>query len=516
MDLAYDIVLYTVTAIAFVFTGIFHLHMFQLNSYSYKEYQHWLFRNSKVLFMHVLFAVMCTLIATSGFAVKIIELLGLFTVVWFFFPKKAKKPLVYTMRVKRLVVTLTIIVIVPLGLVFIYCREHLILVAGLIFIAFYFVIMLANLINSPIEKGVNQRYINDAKKILKGMPDLKIIGVTGSYGKTSVKFYLGDLLKVKYNVLVTPESYNTPMGVVKTIRGSLQPIHNIFVCEMGAKKVGEIKEICDIVHPHHGVITSIGPQHLETFGSLDNIKKTKFELADALPQNGMLFLNGDNEHIASVDCKKAAIRYGIGGGNNYTASDIKVSDIGTKFTVTDPEGNSQEFSTQLLGEHNVINVLGAIAVATSFGIKMQQLRLAVKNLKPVPHRLQLMGTPDRIIIDDAYNSNPSGTVAALSTLNLFSGCKIIVTPGMVELGTSQDELNRKFGVDIAAVCDYAILVGKKQTKPIFDGLADAKYPQEKTFVVSSISEAMAVVDGLPETKKVILLENDLPDDYAEK
>ena len=156
------------------------------------------------------------------------------------------------------------------------------------------IILLSNLINKPLELSINQYYTNDAKKMLRACPNLKIIGITGSYGKTSVKYYLTTLLRSKYNVLMTPESYNTPMGVVKTIRGSLKATDEIFVCEMGAKWVGDIKELCDIVHPHHGIITSIGPQHLESFKTLDAIKGTKFELADALPEGGMLFLNGDD------------------------------------------------------------------------------------------------------------------------------------------------------------------------------------------------------------------------------
>lgn len=128
-----------------------------------------------------------------------------------------------------------------------------------------FLDIVANVINHPMEAGINQHYINDAVRKLKSVPELTVIGVTGSYGKTSVKFYLQTLLQEKYNVLVTPESFNTPMGVVRTIRGSLKPTTEIFVCEMGARHVGDIKEICDMVHPDHGVITSIGPQHLETF-----------------------------------------------------------------------------------------------------------------------------------------------------------------------------------------------------------------------------------------------------------
>lgn len=170
-----------------------------------------------------------------------------------------------------------------------------------------FLDIVANVINHPMEAGINQHYINDAVKAEK-RPGLTVISVTGSYSKTSVKFYLQTLLQEKYNVLVTPESFNTPMGVVRTIRGSLKPTTEIFVCEMGARHVGDIKEICDMVHPNHGVITSIGPQHLETFFNMENIQKTKFELADALPEGGMLFLNGDNDYIQQQAASPRMIR----------------------------------------------------------------------------------------------------------------------------------------------------------------------------------------------------------------
>ena len=157
--------------------------------------------------------------------------------------------------------------------------------------------VVCNFLNSPMEKAVNQHFVNDALSRLRQMPDMKIIGITGSYGKTSVKFYLKTLLEARYSVLMTPESFNTPMGVVRTIREHLRPDHEIFLCEMGARHVGDIKEICDMVHPDWGVITSIGPQHLETFFTMENIVHTKFELADALPDHGTLFLNGDCSYI---------------------------------------------------------------------------------------------------------------------------------------------------------------------------------------------------------------------------
>lgn len=433
-------------------------------------------------------------------------------------PKKAKKPLVYTARVKRMLVTTTLLVaavcILANALFFNNNRQTFILLAyAMLYLLSPFAVLLANFINKPIELSVNRHYIKDAKRILSSCPNLTVIGVTGSYGKTSVKYYLTALLRAKYNVLMTPESYNTPMGVVKTIRGSLKATHEIFVCEMGAKWVGDIKELCDIVHPKHGVITSIGPQHLESFKTLDAIKQTKFELADAI-DGGVLFLNGDDENIRSQAKNRKAVYYGIDTDCDYKAFDISVSDKGTCFSVKAPEGTCEQYTTRLIGRHNVLNITGAIAIANTLGIPLSDLKGQVRKLEGVPHRLQLSEKNGVTIIDDAYNSNPSGTKAALETLGLFDGEKILVTPGMVELGEKQDELNREFGQNAAKVCDYVVLVGRKQAVPIKAGLLDGGFNEDKIYVANTIGEAITHVYAKHSAKKkIVLLENDLPDNY---
>ena len=410
-------------------------------------------------------------------------------------PKKAKKPLVYTPRVKRMLFTTALVVAAVLapatavGLTSAH-ETYALFAMVVIYTLSPYIVLLSNLINKPVELSINQYYTNDAKKMLKACPDLKIIGITGSYGKTSVKYYLTTLLKSKYNVLMTPESYNTPMGVVKTIRGSLKATHEIFVCEMGAKWVGDIKELCDIVHPHHGIITSIGPQHLESFKTLDAVKNTKFELADSLPEGGMLFLNGDDENIKAHGSKRPYISYSIGGEADYVAYDLSVSERGTTFSVRTKDGEAEEFSTRLIGRHNVLNITGAIAISHKMGMSLKEIRPQVRKLEGVPHRLQLSDKGNMTIIDDAYNSNPSGTKAALEALSLFNGYKILVTPGMVELGEKQDELNREFGRNAASVCDYVVLVGQKQAVPIKAGLLDENYSEEKIFVANNINEAI--------------------------
>lgn len=332
-----------------------------------------------------------------------------------------------------------------------------------------------------------------------------------------MKFYLSELLSSQYETLKTPESFNTPMGVTITVRRDLKPTHEYFICEMGARRVHEIKELCDIANPHDGIITSVGEQHLETFGSIENILNTKFELADSVSAvDGKIYLNGDNELIRSkLDKYPTAVTYGLNDNNDWTATDITVSDRGTEFTVTSPDGKSCRYTTKLLGEHSVLNLVGAIAYAVGTGIPMEKLVLPVKRIASVPHRLQLLDKGNGLtFIDDAYNSNPNGCRAALNVLGLFDACRILVTPGMVELGAKQEELNYEFGQEAAKVCDYIVLVGKNQTLPIFNGIKDSGYNMEQVFAADSLNEALAKVNAYQTNKKkIVLLENDLPDNY---
>ncbi|NLZ45250.1 MAG: UDP-N-acetylmuramoyl-tripeptide--D-alanyl-D-alanine ligase, partial [Clostridiales bacterium] len=288
-----------------LFTGAFgilnFLHMFQLNSYKPKEQIKWYLKNPYRILPCI---VILTLGLISAFLVYMLDNIAIviaiiFLVISLFFglflkPQKAKKPLVYTARVKRLLATYVVVYGLIILSVFLFGGMWTkLLITAIASGGIPLILLFCNLINKPIELSINRHYINDAKRILKSNKNLNIIGVTGSFGKTSVKFYLNTLLRAKYNVLATPESYNTPLGIVRTVREKLKATHQIFICEMGARNVGDIKEICDIVHPNHGVITSIGEQHLETFKTLDNITNTKFELADSLSDNGMLFVNGD-------------------------------------------------------------------------------------------------------------------------------------------------------------------------------------------------------------------------------
>ena len=499
-------------------------HMFQLNSYDVGTHLKWMGKNLSSLVYNI-FALAFLVITFIVDAYKkeigssITALHGLFAVVFLVllvansFKKKAKTPLVFTARVKRLTVTYFILTAVAALLAYLF---HDAGVSYMIFFGFFALspafVFLANLINAPIEAAIRQYYLNDAKKILKSCPDLKIIGITGSYGKTSMKFFLTAILKQRYNVLMTPKNYNTPMGVTMTVRGWLRGYHEIFVCEMGAKKKGEIKELCDIVHPRDGIVTSIGPQHLESFKSMKNIITTKMALADEI-NGGKAFLNIDNEYIAN-ELRENAVTSGTCDGADYRGEVVSVSKKGTKFTVTYPDKKVYTFCTCLLGAHNVQNLCGAVAIADYYGVTPEEIEAGINSIKAVPHRLELLEKGGITVIDDAYNSNPSGAKAALDALSYFEDYKILVTPGMVELGSEEEKLNAEFGAQAAKVCDFVVLVGEKRAVPIKKGLIDAGYPEEKIYVAQDIGSAMNKVYGLTtDKKKVVLLENDLPDNY---
>jgi len=495
-----------------------HMHFFQLNSYKSAEHKVWIGRNKGPLLwlailalLHLVALPMSTVF--SAIVCTVISLLYAATSK----PrskKRSKKPLVYTARVIRMLITETLMfaitaliffLLLPIDLYPIYAAAALLLCPH--------ACMLANIINAPVEAAVRRYYLNDAVSLLRSHPSLKVVGITGSYGKTSTKYYLHTLLSEKYDVLMTPGSYNTPMGVVKTIRSSLRATHEIFICEMGAKYVGDIKELCEIVDPQLGLITSIGAQHLDTFGSLERIVKTKLELADYIKgKNGRVFINGDCRLL--LDNAEGCTVCSSSETADYTTSNVRADEHGTSFTVTLKGGTEINLTAAVLGAHNVSNLALAAALAYEMGLSPDEIRRGARKIESAPHRLQLLHRGKDIIIDDAYNANPAGTKAALDALSLFDGYKIIVTPGMVELGKRSEEFNRELGVRAAKICDKIILVGKRQTESIYRGAIEAGYPKSSISVYEKVTDALSAAFAIAsDSRKIILIENDLPDNY---
>lgn len=502
-------------------------HMLQQNFYDDdRRYFKWILTNiSKIAYeSDILFVlIMCTLFFEIG--VTIGAFIILYGIIFINYRKKkviAKKPLVITARIKRLSFTMFLIyfiMIIPFIVNFSYDNlVYCYLLLGLITYLNYFVVMTANVINKPIEKCVYLHYKHQALRKLKLM-NIPVVGITGSYGKTSSKNIINDILNVKLNSFATPKSFNTPYGLINSINNYLDKFNDIFIAEMGAFRIGEIKQNCKIVKPKYGIITSIGEAHLESFGSRENIMKGKFELIESLPKDGLAILNGDDEYQLKYKIKNTCNVLWIGIDNkdvDLYATNIKLSGNGTTFDcVFKGDKKKYTFNTKLLGKHNVYNILAGILLGKELGLSIEELKRGVSSVKTIEHRLELKKYGNINIIDDAYNSNPVGSKMAVEVLGLMDGLKIIVTPGMIELGPKQYELNHKFGEYISKVCDYVILIGEKQTKPIYDGLIDNKFDNKKIFVLNDVRDAFPLMNRLSDKNTYVLLENDLPDLFNE-
>lgn len=501
------------------------LHMFQQNRYECGRYSAWLKKNwmSQIFQISFFYWVLCLLIFVFVKGIPCFVLsLGVAAFYAFFQiqserEKEYIKPLNCTARVKRQILVMSLLQILIVSLLVIclpmqYCALIVLLDSVMAWILVYPMAVLT----SPIENAVKKHYLNDAKRILENHASLKKIGITGSFGKTSSKNVLQEILSEQFYSLMTPASFNTPMGITITIRTMLKPLHEVFICEMGADHVKDIETLMDFVHPQFGIVTSIGPQHLNTFGSLENIIREKMKMIEMLPQNGVGFLNMDNEYIrnyhVSNSCKLVTI--GIDSEEvDYRAVDIEYSPSGSRFNVLIKDGNKAAFTTRLLGKHNISNILCAIAVGRELGLKWESLQKAVAKVKYIEHRLEVKKINGYTFIDNAFNSNPVGANMSLDVLKMMPGKRIIVTPGMIDLGEIQEEVNRKFGAAMKDKADIAILVGVNQTLPIVQGLHECGFAKENIHVVKTVKEAFALVYQLASKEDTILLENDLPDAF---
>ncbi|MDD2434803.1 MAG: UDP-N-acetylmuramoyl-tripeptide--D-alanyl-D-alanine ligase [Bacilli bacterium] len=507
------------------------LQMLQQNTYD-KGYRYlkWIIKNRHKVFDMIDLIPLCLILVISFINNNLIIII-LTSIVYLYLYYRTydklkldqdKLPLVMTSRLKRIIL---MIILLYLGIFTLILKTHELSILKsylylFIILAYlgYFMTFIANRLCLPIEKLVSLYYLTKAKLKIKKIPELKVIGITGSYGKTSCKNILNDILNTKYSICTSPKNYNTPYGLSITINNYLNKFHQLLIAEMGARKVGEIKELSRLVSPKYGILTSIGIAHLDSFGSIENIQKCKFELIESLPHDGVAILNKDDSYQTSYYLKNKCkvIWIGIDNKGDVTASDIKLSALGTSFMVTfKGEEKKYLFETVLLGKVNVYNILVGIALAHELGMKIEDIQKGVKKIKPIEHRLELKKYGSIMIIDDAYNSNPVGSKMALEVLNTMPGKKVIVTPGMIELGKEEDASNYALGGYIADVCDEVILVGKTQTNSIYDGLINKNYPKKHIYIINDVKQAFDIITKLKDKDIYVLLENDLPDIFNE-
>ena len=448
-------------------------------------------------------------------------------------PGPATKPLVLTARAKRLLAGQGLLTVLlaggPAGVFALRSGSRARAIPALIAGAAIASLLTpplagaANLLLWPVEESYRRYYLLDAKRKLRAHGPT-VVAVSGSYGKTSTKELTATILGARWRTLKPPGSFNTPMGISRIVREQLEPSHEVFVAEMGDYVPGDIRFLCNLVEPRIGILTTIGPEHLERFKTMERIVQTKAELIDALPADGVAIINQDDPLVRGLGDRAAArglrvIRYGqTEPGAQVRARDVRTTKDGLEFTVEADGHGEVRIQIGLLGRHNVMNLLAATGAALALGMSLPEIAQAARRVEPVEHRLQpIHGAGGILVIDDTYNSNPSGAAEALTVLGeLPGGQKVLVTPGMIELAEREHEEHLLLGQRAAAVCDQVILVGPERTRPIAEGLRAGGFNGDRLHIVKNRAAATATLGRILKSGDVVLWENDLPDTYAEE
>lgn len=381
----------------------------------------------------------------------------------------------------------------------------------------------ANTLLRPLQRRETARFVRSARARLDEVAPL-VIGITGSYGKTTTKVAVAAVVDAKGPAYPTPASFNSYLGVVRAINEGIRNDHQSFVVEMGAYREGDVAELCELVHPTIGVLTAIGPAHLERFGSLDVTERAKGELAEAIPPAGVFITRADDERCRRVADTRAVARVQLFSPAPHPdahvwAEDIEIVSGRTQFTLRSRglgDATQIPVRARLLGTHNVANLVAAAAVGLSVGLTPSQIARALGRVEPPAHRLApiVNAAAGIVVIDDSYNANPTGAAAALEVLRAHPAeRRILITPGIVELGAETETANRTFGKLAAEVCDLCLLSGPNASD-VRDGLLEGGFGEDHIVVLADGPSAHRKLAELTRRGDVILFENDLPDVYV--
>ncbi|MDD5213373.1 MAG: UDP-N-acetylmuramoyl-tripeptide--D-alanyl-D-alanine ligase [Candidatus Gracilibacteria bacterium] len=384
---------------------------------------------------------------------------------------------------------------------------------SLVFLALPVYMIFANLLLWPIDRYLKNKILKRAKAKLASLKNLKIIGITGSYGKTSQKEILETILSGKFKVLSTSGNKNTPLGVSEAILGELDETYDIFIVEMGAYQKGDIKELCDLVNPEIGILTGITLQHLERFGSLENIIQAKFELPESIGENGLLILDTTNENIASgLKSRKSKLKcqniIELRNPKNVSYLD-NLGGIGFDY-------DNRKFTTKLLAEHSANQIITAYEIAKYLKMENSLIIEAIQKITFTPHRLELIYNPNSnlYVIDDSYNGNFERVKSTVKLLkNINNHRKLYLSPGLVELGLESDKIHLEIGKMLANVIDKALLIENSQTKMIEKGLLESGFNKANIIHYSSTISAHNDLSNIINSGDVIVFQNDLTDNY---
>ena len=436
--------------------------------------------------------------------------------------KDAKKKLVLTARAKR-ILAFAIIYAGALGLVFAFLYLHPIY--WLIPIqAMPLMLALAVWTLAPQEAFVQRRYWREAHEKL-GRLEPKVIGITGSFGKTSAKHILSHVLEAASTGLATPGSVNTPMGIARIVRERLKPEHRYFIAEMGAYGPGSIERLCQLAPPDMAIVTTIGMAHYERFKTLDTVASTKFELAEAAVARGGKVIVAEDVLI-HAPARAFAERHPdamivCGTGDACDLQILETSQTKDGLTLKLAwQGERLDLSIPLFGEHQLTNIAVVFAAACTHGIDTEAVVLALKTTPQIAHRFEVKpGANGSTLIDDAYNSNPQGFASALAALDILvepGGKRVLATPGMVELGPAHDDEHRRLGEIAAAHVDVLLAIAPERIESFVAAFDEHKSESAETHRFTEFSEANDWISDNAASGDVVLLENDLPDLYERR
>ncbi len=363
-------------------------------------------------------------------------------------------------------------------------------------------LILANGFTGIFENARNRRFVKRAGQVLSEREILRV-AVVGSYGKTSVKNILKTLLGEKYTVVETPASYNTPMGIAKTVRSEEFNGKEVFIAEMGARRKGDIRELCDLVHPDYALFTGVCEQHILTFGSIENVLKEKSEV---LRHGAKIVVCGEGLR-GRVERSDGVL---FAGENNI--QNLQISTEKTTFTLL-VGGEKLAVETPLLGRSAAENIAMAATLAYEMGLTAAELSAGIAKLQPTPHRLARMENGGVVILDDGYNGNIKGAAVALEVLQSATGRRCVVTPGLVEGGILEEALNERLGELIAqSGVEKVILVGETLVGAVKTGYMRSG-DEERLTVVKTLQAAQEALAEWVQSGDTVLFLNDLPDIY---
>lgn len=504
------------------------LHLFQQEEYDNRRFLAWIVRNrafdQRLSFaLFAIWLMQLALQAVPGWAFGALAGVAALGVAAFERdPRKAaKKRLAMTARAKRIyLVALALLAIVGVAAALLTGPILLWIVpVQLVPLA----LVAGNLLLAPLEAKTQRGYWDDAQSVLRRI-DPMVIAITGSYGKTSVKHILGHVLENAAPTLITPGSVNTAMGIARVIRERLQPHHRYFVVEMGAYGPGSIRRLCELTPPKMGIVTAIGMAHYERFKSLETVAEAKFELAEAaLAQGGTVIANADVLEFAAPQRFARAhpetfLTVGGEAETSVVIAAIRQGIDGIAVTVTWRD-RSYELRAPLFGLQQGKNLALAFAAACTLGLAPEDVVASLRSTPQIAHRLEVKREANgATLIDDAYNSNPVGFAAALEVLDLLrapGGRRILVTPGMVELGAAHDEEHRRIGRLAASHVDVLVAVAPHRVAPLAESFKEAA-PAAEIVSCPGFAEAQAWMVRNIASGDVVLLENDLPDLLEQK